>query len=445
MMKTPPSGAADEDLRDWKGRSLLVVSNVFPPQIIGGAEIVAHRQALAFKDLGFDVAVVTLLNTWDAGDRPGLTIDEVNGLRVFRILAKPLGLDRNYCRPEIEPYFHSVLRLVRPDIVHFHNLPGLGAGLIPVARASGARVIVTLHDTWGFCLRQTLMRDGLKMCANFTECDVCMPSVPGLVGERVPVRLRRDYVRWCLEHAHRLVSPSAAMRHYYEAAGFPAALFELVSNGSDLAAFVPRQRKPGRQVSFLFAGTLAEHKGVRSLFEALEILLSDEALAGRWEFVLGGEGPLASDLRSRLEQGKLRPPVQSAGFIKREAIAAAYDHADVVVIPSIVPENEPVTLLEAIASGAAQIGARIGGIPELIDEERSGFLVPPGDAAALAAAMRRMIIEPRLVEAFSAYNLQRREAFDERKSIMRLARIFTSPADSCPEQRRTGATAEAPR
>ena len=409
-------------------RSILIVSNVFPPQLVGGAEIVANRQAKALADQGFDVSVLAGATDESATPVGRLFVEVIDGLRVFRFAAPPVGHERSHRRPDLEEYARAVLRLVRPDVVHLHNVVGLGAGLIPLAKAAGAHVTVTMHDTWGFCLRQTRLRDGPKLCEGFTECDLCLTSVPG------------DWANACLcVCAATMFAGASSGRttsffradHWklpMPAPGLPASRFVQVSNGVDLDVFRGRQRDPKDQVAFLCVSALAEHKGVRILWDALELLLQDQALSGRWRMMLGGEGPLAPELRGRFSLGALRAPVYWAGFIARKAIPRAIDRADIVVLASICPENQPVSLLEALASGAALLGSRIGGIPELIEEGRSGLLVEPNNAAALAAAMRRMILNPSLVHAFSARNLACRSNFDETKSIAQLTQLFSNAA-----------------
>ena len=86
----------------------------------------------------------------------------------------------------------------------------------------------------------------------------------------------------------------------------------------------------------------------------------------------------------------LDPRVRFAGYVtgddKRELLA----HADYLLVPSLWYENAPVAVIEAAAYGLGVIGSRIGGIPELVDEGRTGFLFEPGDAAALANLMLRL-------------------------------------------------------
>lgn len=404
---------------------LLIVSNVFPPQIIGGAEIVAQRQALAFAAMGYDVYVLGGELSPRPSDLPHLYLDMVEGIRVFRIATSPVRSEENHRRPELSDFFKLVFSVIRPEVVHMHNLPGLGTDIVALAKQAGATVMMTMHDAWGFCLRQTTLRPNGRLCQNTTECDVCQATIKSDRGDDLPIRMRRDYVRWCLEQADLMIFPSRSLRDAYVETGFDKVKCRVLSNGISLEEFAPRQRAPQDRVSFLCASTLGDHKGVRVLWEALELLLLDTHLKDRWDITLAGEGPLAPDLQSRFDGGALHEPVEWAGFIPRAEMPATVDRADVVILTSIWPENEPVALLEAMASGAAQLGTDIGGIPELIENERSGLIVPPGDALALAEAMRRLILNPALVSAFSARNLERRDQFDGVRSVETLSQLFT--------------------
>jgi hypothetical protein len=81
-------------------------------------------------------------------------------------------------------------------------------------------------------------------------------------------------------------------------------------------------------------------------------------------------------------------------------------------------------MLEAIASGTAQIATRIGGIPELVEDARSGFLVEPNSPGALAEAMRRYILDPTLARRHGDRNRERRKEFDETPTITALDAIL---------------------
>jgi glycosyltransferase involved in cell wall biosynthesis len=93
-------------------------------------------------------------------------------------------------------------------------------------------------------------------------------------------------------------------------------------------------------------------------------------------------------------------PVTLHGSLDRESLAAAFAAADVVVVPSVVDsagnvDGLPNTLLEALAAGRAVVASRVAGIPDVVVDGQNGLLVPEKDPTALAAALRRLVEEPK--------------------------------------------------
>src|SRR5215469_11104974 len=128
---------------------VLLVSNFFPPRTVGGAEIVAFRQAKALAARGHHVTVL-------AGDLPTescpagtLSFDVHEGLPVYRLAIRSLEPDENFFWAAAARRLRSIIQTDRIEVVHFHNVMGLGANLIPAAKDAGALCLVTLHDHWG--------------------------------------------------------------------------------------------------------------------------------------------------------------------------------------------------------------------------------------------------------------------------------------------------------
>ena len=404
---------------------ILLVSNFFPPRTVGGAEIVACRQAHALAARGHSVTVL-------AGDLPtesspagSLRFEQHESLPVYRLAIRSFDTSGNFYWPAAARRMKAILAAYRIDVVHFHNIMGLGANLIPAAAEAGVLCVVTLHDHWGFCFRQTYLRPSGSVCDNFNECAGCQSAIEAPDATALPMRLRRDYVAWCLGHADYLVTPSSYLATAYIEAGFARDRIRVVSNGIDLAAVSdqPKRRVPDGAVRFLCSAYLGEHKGVLILLEAIKQLAQDTSLSRRWHLTIAGEGHLRSTVESALKTGQLSENVRFVGRVPRGELLALLSGTDVLVLASIWPENEPVTLLEAIASGTAQIATRIGGSVELVDDMKSGLLVAPGDSADLAAAMRRYIDDPSLAAEHGAYNRNRRQEFDETKTIDKLEQI----------------------
>jgi glycosyltransferase involved in cell wall biosynthesis len=126
------------------------------------------------------------------------------------------------------------------------------------------------------------------------------------------------------------------------------------------------------------AGRLSPEKGFDQLVEAAGLVLRQDPDVG---FVQFGDGPLRETLARHIELKGLRDRFQLVGF--RADIAQFLPHLDLMVLPSHT-EGLPVVLLEAFAAGVPAVATAVGGIPEVIEEGKSGYLVPPGDPPALA-------------------------------------------------------------
>lgn len=169
---------------------------------------------------------------------------------------------------------------------------------------------------------------------------------------------------------------------------------QVIHCGVDTEVFQPRQRSsdcPG-PLQILCIGTLHEVKGQTYLIEACR-LLRKRGIAFVCRFV--GDGPDEPMLREQVARAGLTDAVHFEGRKTRQEVIALLETADVVVAPSVPSrdnrrEGIPVVLMEAMGAGVPVIASDLSGIPELVKHEVSGLLVPPGDVAAIAAALERL-------------------------------------------------------
>ena len=136
-------------------------------------------------------------------------------------------------------------------------------------------------------------------------------------------------------------------------------------------------------------------------------------LRGRWTPSARRRRPAEAFVREFVATGELESAVSLLGGIEHSDLLQRLADAHVVVLPSIWPENQPVSLLEGIVAGAAVIATCRPGQRRACRAWRNGLLCAAGDSAALAAAMRELIVSPTLMEKFSQENLRRRAAYDE--------------------------------
>jgi len=170
-------------------------------------------------------------------------------------------------------------------------------------------------------------------------------------------------------------------------------------------------------------GRLSAQKGFALLIEALA--LAAPALPGL-HLTLVGDGPLRSGLERAIAGAGLQGRVTLTGWQDEAGVRAALDRATALILPSFA-EGLPVVAMEAMAAGRPVIATAIAGIPELVTPE-VGWLVPAGDAAALAAAVARLAATPhdRLAEMGRAARTRALERHDIDTEAAKLAALFAS-------------------
>jgi glycosyltransferase involved in cell wall biosynthesis len=146
------------------------------------------------------------------------------------------------------------------------------------------------------------------------------------------------------------------------------------------------ERAGQRRIHFIFLGKIGERKGAFDLLEAFSLLEPDLLASAR--LTLAGNGELARARRRVTELG-LTEQVTVPGWIDPDARSQLLEQGSVFVLPSF-REALPMALLEAMAAGLAVIATPVGGIPDLIEHEKTGLLVAPGDVPSLRTQMERL-------------------------------------------------------
>lgn len=347
---------------------ILMLSSEFPPRVGG---IATHVAALAsgLAALGHAVTVIA---------------PDLRGAAAFDAACGAYAVIRHQSLLRARPIYDLLLgRLLarlrvaeRFDVVHVHGLRPLRAAL-----ALRLPVVFTNH-TSGFLM--TAASGG--------------------------VRLRRTMA--LLERVDALLAPSEELLEAARRAGLtrPGAY---IPNGVDVHRFVPGEAGSVRrewgvgadEIAVLCARRMVPKNGVLDLAEAA-LRLRDLAC----RFIFAGDGPERARIESALARGGLDRRAVFLGAVAHAAMPGVYRAADLCVLPSLL-EATSLAGLEAMASGRALVGTRVGGIPALVAEGVNGVLVAPGDPSALAGAIRRLAADAGLRERMGAAG--RRRAVEE--------------------------------
>jgi len=201
-----------------------------------------------------------------------------------------------------------------------------------------------------------------------------------------------------------------------------------VYNGLNLAEF-GRTDFSSTPPLIVAVGRLIAKKGFADLIRACG-LLAEGGKPLQCEII--GEGPLENELRAQIEQLDLQNRAALSGAKPQREVRQRFAAASVFVLPSVVdPEsgidNLPTVIMEAMATGLPVISTNIGGIPEMVVENETGFLVQPGDAAALAGAIEKLINDRPLAQRLGqAGYSQAQRLFSIEKNVRELCALINT-------------------
>jgi len=404
-------------------RSLLVCCNAYPPNFVGGAELIAHYQAKALQRRGHKVSVLAA-ERQPFGAHYAMRRDTYDGVPVYQLQVTDAdyAADRvSFHRPELDHRFEEVLDEVPADVAHMHNMIGLSLGMIAAAKRRGLRAVVTLHDHWGFCLKNIIIKGENQICPDFKQCAECQPFISDGRDRGIPIRMRNDYLALAFDLVDAFISPSEYLAKTYVRAGLPVGKMHVIWNGVDVARFSGVLKSPRNgTIRFTFLGYFGEHKGMATILDALP-LLGDPR---RWRLHLVGDGPLRPVLEQRVAEMKLGDSIRFWGKVAHHQIEDVFRETDVQILPSIWPENQPVSITESMAARTPVIATHLGGVPELVLDGVTGFLFQPGEAAQLADRMRRFLDDPERIEALGARAFERIQENTFDHQVERILRLY---------------------
>ncbi|WP_292911331.1 glycosyltransferase family 4 protein, partial [Niveispirillum sp.] len=364
----------------------MVVNNLYPPLMAGGAERIVAFLAEGLVKRGHRVTVVSTCGP----EMEPYPVEMREGVEVIRFFPPNLywSFERSLKPGPRKWLWHAkdawnraaadrlgaILDRDRPDILHSHLIDGFSAAIWARARSEGVPVLHTAHDYHLLCPRAFMLTADWKLCTR----------------PRAHCRLYRHWHIRTTRHVDLFASPSRFLLDMHRRAGLQAGAGTVVHNGIPLpadATDIRRQRPPDARRRFLMLTRLTVEKGVETVLDAMGRLPRDLAV----EVSIAGKGVLEDRVRAAAATD---PRIRYLGFLDGPAKAAALARAGHLLLPSLWYENAPVTIVEAAAYGLGLVGSDIGGIPEFVEPDGTGLLFPPGDAGALATIMTRLATDP---------------------------------------------------
>ena len=408
-------------LKQCSHTRVIIVSNYYPPNFIGGAEIIAHNQAVALmKQQLADVFVFALDVT--GKHRPGeICYDEPDGIPVFRLAVDGSSFNQtgiNFFNQEIDDVFEAICGLVRPDIVHCHNIIGMSLGIIDIARRYHAGTCVTLHDNWGFCFKQTCLDNNSQLCQDVFHCEKCRRMFTQ-EGVSFPVAVRKQYFRRLFEKIDAYISPSSYLAREYIKAGFNPHKMNVLWNGIDLAKFSKVRHVISSNIRISFIGYVGGHKGLDILIRAVAMLNRKDV-----KIQIAGQGDMADKCRQLADSLGMGGQLVFLGKVDNAEIGQVYAKTDIYCLPSRWPENQPVTITEAMACSLPVVASDLGGSPELVRHEVTGLVFEKENVQDLAMKLKKLIDDPGLRTRYGKAGFDLISGFSFDKQVKKLKEIY---------------------
>jgi glycosyltransferase involved in cell wall biosynthesis len=406
------------------GMRILICSSFFPPHYLGGAELIAYKQAKILKSIGHEVRVFCgrLGGTFRRSRRARDDKGEFHQTWVSRSAQDISGASWDFRDPDIAREFCQVLDDFSPHLVHFHNLVGLSLMMVEACHARDIPTVMTLHDYWGICFKNTMIKNNGSICQQGgLDCLGCREMLAGRLS--LPSPVRNAHLLFALNKVSRFISPSHYLAERYAANGLPAEKIVEIKYGIDLESFAPaHQQNDGLTLGFI--GHLGRHKGLDVLLHALS--LSD---CERIRLLVIGRGEEEAHLKALCRELGVDQCVTFYGHVDNHEIPAVYQKMDVLVVPSVWPENSPVTIAEAMASSLPVIASKVGGVAELVEDEVTGFLVPPRDSHALAERLGRFLAQPKLKKTMGEKALTSIQRYALRGQVEQVVGVYREVLD----------------
>jgi glycosyltransferase involved in cell wall biosynthesis len=416
---------------------ILLLAQFFPPDI-GGEEQHVLNLANTLADRGHGVAVATQ-------QVAGVLDEEVlpSGVRVHRFATMAMHLPGVYSTgrlhhpPVPDPLgvreLGRIVRRERPDVVHAHNWAVNSALALRRHSAAGPNfgLVLTLHDYSQVCATKQLMRGG-SVCPgpSVARCLPCATTHYGrVVGPMTAAAtaVMRPWKDRAIDHVvsvSRAVAIGNNIRDSPDSSVIPNFVLDsaLVRPDTDPAVDGAGSDPPALPEAdfLLFVGELSARKGVPALLRAYESL-------GRRRPPLVLVGRRTPDTPAQLPAG-----AEMHRDWPHEHVLAAFRRCLFAVLPSVVSDACPTTVLEAMAAGRPVITTSIGGIVDLVVDGENGLLVAPGDDRELAAAMGRLLADDGLRARLGAGALEKVCAFTASSVAERLEAVYARVAPRAP-------------
>lgn len=361
---------------------ILMLSHGYPP-VISGVTLVVQKVAREMVRRGHNVTVVT------ASDSGTEYRDHDQGVELIRVRSVPNPFWSEGRLPLLTyDELQEIVAEAQPDVINTHDSGLLGVQLYRLEHEEGhVPELLTCHYLPRYVTHYVNVGDLVEQVLEEVTWEVTMRIINGFDHVIFPTRTQKQaFVEEGLEIPSTVISNGLDIGRYNP-------------TGPDGKEIVGRyQLPPGPRI--LVVGRLAKDKKIDVLIRAMrQVTSTHEAY-----LLLVGRGDDRERLQEVAESLDLRDTVRFLGFVPEEDLPALYRQSDIFAIASDV-EVQSIPTLQAAATGLPIVAAEAAALPELVETNTNGHLVPPDDPTAFATAIREILDDPALAERLGQASL----------------------------------------
>jgi glycosyltransferase involved in cell wall biosynthesis len=384
---------------------VMIVNSLYWPNIIGGAEKSTQIIAENLKKSGIETVVVTV------SDKE--KVDYVNGVKVYYVyhssvywsyysktkkaFIRALWHIASLYNFSILERIDRILKKERPDVVNTNNLSEFSVGIWKVIKKNNIPIVHTLRDFSLVCPRATLFK-GNDICRRKNLICILMLNFRRLFSKYV------DSV---------VGNSNFVLNEHIDSGFFKDSKKYVVYNSLETEVINPDIKKTGEKLNFGFIGHMSFHKGIEFLLKVFK-----ENNIG--ELHVFGKG-VTSWYEKYLEEKYKSEKIIFHGFQKTKE---AFKMIDILIVPSLWNDPLPRVIYEAYSYGVPVIGSDRGGIPEIIDTGKTGFIFKAESEEGLLSKINMFKEDPGVISEMDPYCLKKAEDFLPEKVLKKYMNIY---------------------
>lgn len=384
---------------------VLILSDDFPPFVVGGAGMVAYNHARQLVSKGVGVTVITTVQ--DKKDEGEIVI---NGITVYKIYSKYHERWRAYIslyNIQTVGKVKKIIKMINPDVVHAHNIHlYLSYQCLRLAKKNRIKVFLSVHDAMlvHYGKLTEFINESEQICGQKQDYRINFFQL--MKSYKIRFNPFRNFlIKIFLKKVDRVFSVSKELMNGLIQNGVTN--IEVIHNGIDVNdwridlkkvdAFKNKLEITDQKI-ILFGGRLSGWKGAEKIIRAMPIIL--EIVPDVKLLVIGRIDEYVEEMIFVAKELGVKDSIIFSGWVSGDELISAYHCSDVVVVPSLYLDPFPTINLEAMACSKPVVGTCLGGTKEVILDNETGFIVNPYDVYEMSSKIIKILTDSKLSKKY---------------------------------------------